>query len=244
MMLPAIFLSLTLGAPPDAAPAINDGLDEVNAKRAARGLPPFQRDYNLTLAAHGAASYRASYRMFGHVTGGIGDFQFLPAGAKADAAGCAAYPMQDGWLSCCTYDSATYAGAAWVTGADNKRYMHLFISNTSSAPVVNGTSVIVAATTGVVVTAAAPATTSYTYRERTVYRGRFRQPTVTYELAPCAPVPAPVPTAPPVVPQPMPPKAESPAPVTLYAAPTACGSGQCQSPGRTVVRSRLFIRSR
>lgn len=134
-MLPTIFLSLTLTAGAEPAAPINDGLDEVNAKRAARGLQPFVRDYNLTLAAHGAANYRASYRMFGHVACGMGDFQFLPPGARADAAGCAAYPIQDGWLSCCTYDRAVYAGAAWVTGADGKRYMHLFISNTASAPV-------------------------------------------------------------------------------------------------------------
>jgi hypothetical protein len=101
-----------------------DGLDEVNAKRAARGLRPFLRDDGLTLAARAAAAFRARYGLFGHTSN---DFAFVPAGTPATSAGCAAYPAGYGWLSCCTYESYTYAGAAWVTGADGRRYMHLFV---------------------------------------------------------------------------------------------------------------------
>ena len=98
-------------------------LDEVNAKRAARGLRPFAHDPLLTAAAERCAAFRAERRLFGHTQN---DFAFLQ-GASAQAAGCAAYSAEYGWLSCCTYDGYTYAGAAYVVGADSKRYMHLFV---------------------------------------------------------------------------------------------------------------------
>ncbi|MCI0702963.1 MAG: hypothetical protein L0241_17945 [Planctomycetia bacterium] len=104
--------------------SVGDGLDEVNAKRAAHGLRPFIRDEGLTQAAQACASYRAQYGLFGHTSN---DFGFVPAGSSASAAGCAAYPASYGWMSCCTYDNYTYGGAAWVTGRDGKRYMHLFV---------------------------------------------------------------------------------------------------------------------
>lgn len=116
---------------PPGNPAHNgDGLDalaEVNAKRAARGLRSLLPDPGLTQAARACAAFRAEHGLFGHISGGAGDFQFLPPGARADSAGCAAYPDSFGWMSCCVYEQATYGGAAWVRGADGKRYMHLFI---------------------------------------------------------------------------------------------------------------------
>jgi hypothetical protein len=102
----------------------SDGLDEVNAKRAARGLRPFIRDEGLTQAARSCAAFRAEHGLFGH-TGN--DFAFLPPGSSAGSAGCAAYPASYGWMSCCVYEGYTYAGAAWVTGRDGRRYMHLFV---------------------------------------------------------------------------------------------------------------------
>jgi hypothetical protein len=101
-----------------------DGLDEVNAKRAARGLRPFVRDEGLTMAARACAQFRAANGLFGHTAN---DFAFVPAGTFASSAGCAAYPASYGWMSCCVYDNYTYGGAAWVTGADGRRYMHLFV---------------------------------------------------------------------------------------------------------------------
>ena len=101
-----------------------DGLDEVNAKRAAHGLRPFLRDEGLTQAARACAQFRAAHGLFGHTSN---DFAFVPAGAHASSAGCAAYPAGYGWMSCCVYDNYTYAGAAWVTGRDGRRYMHLFV---------------------------------------------------------------------------------------------------------------------
>ena len=101
-----------------------DGLHEVNAKRAARGLPPFVRDEALTQAARSCAAFRAEHGLFGHTSN---DFAFVPAGTTAASAGCAAYPAEYGWMSCCTYEGYTYAGAAWVTGRDGKRYMHLYV---------------------------------------------------------------------------------------------------------------------
>jgi hypothetical protein len=107
-----------------ASLSAGDGLDEVNAKRAASGLRPFIRDEGLTQAARACAQFRAANGLFGH-TGN--DFAFVPAGTSASSAGCAAYPASYGWMSCCTYDNYTYAGAAWVTGRDGQRYMHLFV---------------------------------------------------------------------------------------------------------------------
>lgn len=105
------------------ASAVGDGLDEVNAKHS-RGLRPFVRDEGLTQAAQACASFRADRLLFGHTSN---DFAFVPVGASAGSAGCAAYPASYGWMSCCTYENYTYAGAAAVTGRDGKRYMHLFV---------------------------------------------------------------------------------------------------------------------
>lgn len=109
-------------APADGS--VGDGLSEVNALRAARGLRPFVRDEGLTQAALACAQHRAAHGLFGH---SANDFAFVPAGTFASAAGCAAYPAGYGWMSCCVYDNYTYAGAAWVTGRDGRRYMHLFV---------------------------------------------------------------------------------------------------------------------
>ncbi len=114
----------TAADPAALSSAPGDGLDEVNAKRAARGLRPFVRDDGLTQAARACAAFRAERGLFGHTAN---DFAFVPPGASASSAGCAAYPASYGWMSCCVYESYTHAGAAWVTGADGRRYMHLFV---------------------------------------------------------------------------------------------------------------------
>jgi hypothetical protein len=122
--------------PAAAAPAVSvdvrvqvtgegDGLAEVNARRARSGLPPYLRDPLLTAAARGAAAFRAARLMFGHTQN---DFAFIPAGGHARAAGCAAYHLSYGWMSCGVEDrTARYAGAYWVTGRDGRRFMHLFL---------------------------------------------------------------------------------------------------------------------
>jgi hypothetical protein len=112
------------GYTPASGSDVGDGLDEVNAKRATRGLRPFVRDEGLAQAARGCAQFRATYGLFGHTSN---DFSFVPAGTVASSAGCAAYPASYGWMSCCVYDNYTYGGAAWVTGHDGRRYMHLFV---------------------------------------------------------------------------------------------------------------------
>jgi len=101
-----------------------DALEEVNFVRKRRGLQPFIRDALLTLAARRAAQERAASLCAGHTAN---DFGYLPAGGSAAAAGCAAWTPDWGWGACCTYDSYTYAGAAWVMGRDGRRYMHLFV---------------------------------------------------------------------------------------------------------------------
>lgn len=113
--------------PSGDTPPVVYALDEVNAYRAARGLRPFVYDDGLAVAAGRAASFRARRLMFGHVMTGGGDFQFLPPGAHAASAGCAAYPDHLGWMSCCAGDNYRFAGAAWARGRDGKRYMHLFV---------------------------------------------------------------------------------------------------------------------
>ncbi|MCE9530190.1 MAG: hypothetical protein K8T89_03500 [Planctomycetes bacterium] len=102
-----------------------DALDEVNAKRSRLGLRPLIRDEGLTAGAAAAAQYRAANRIAGHTSN---DFAYLPSGASATSAGCAALEPSWGWQSCC-WDGAqwTVAGAAWAMGADGRRYMHIFV---------------------------------------------------------------------------------------------------------------------
>ena len=104
--------------------SVDDALDEVNAERAKRGLRPFLPDPLLNEAARSCAKIRATKQIEAHLDS---DFHYLPAGASATAAGCGALEPSWGWGTCCTYDNYTYAGAAWVMGADGKRYMHLFV---------------------------------------------------------------------------------------------------------------------
>jgi hypothetical protein len=102
-----------------------DALDEVNACRARAGLRALVRDPLLTAGAQSAAGARAMNRIAGHLPN---DFAYLPPGAQAASAGCAAWPQGMGWGSCCTYEAQwSYGGAAAVTGPDGHRYMHLFV---------------------------------------------------------------------------------------------------------------------
>lgn len=123
-------------------PAVGSGADpalaEVNAARAAKGLPPFVEDPGLTAAAVAAADFRCANGVCGHVGGGGGDFRFLPPGTRADAAGCAAWANGTGWGSCCTYDNYQYAGAAAAVGPDGKRFMHLFVRGQSTVAAAGG----------------------------------------------------------------------------------------------------------
>ena len=105
-------------------PGSVEALDEVNAVRVKRGLKPFLPDSALSIAARSAAHYRAARGLAGHTPN---DFAHIPAGGSANAAGCAAWPAEMGWGSCCTYESWTHAGAAYVVGRDGARYMHLFV---------------------------------------------------------------------------------------------------------------------
>jgi len=106
-------------------PGVQDALAEVNATRAQRGLQPYLPDPLLNQAARACAIQRATRMIQGHLP--ESDFSHLPPGAHASAAGCGALTPDWGWGSCCTYDSYTYAGAAWVMGQDGRRYMHLFV---------------------------------------------------------------------------------------------------------------------
>jgi hypothetical protein len=126
LILPAFVLVLPLLAAAEETREVTSQqvLDEVNAARAARGLPAFMLDENLARAAKACAEYRARYRIEGHTSN---DFAFLPAGAYARAAGCAAWAVEMGWGSCCTYENHQYAGAGYCMGPDGKRYMHLFV---------------------------------------------------------------------------------------------------------------------
>lgn len=103
---------------------ILDALEEVNALRRLRGLLPFRRNDNLTVAAQRCAEYRAARRIDGHTSN---DFQFIPPGESAVAAGSGALEPSWGWGTCCTFDGYQEAGAAYVMGDDGKRYMQLFV---------------------------------------------------------------------------------------------------------------------
>jgi hypothetical protein len=108
----------------ESEPACWDGLEEVNAARAARGLPPYEYDEDLTRAAGGCALWRAARLCSGHTPN---DFSALPPGSWASAAGCAAWTPELGWGSCCSFENWRYAGAAWAIGRDGRRYMHVFV---------------------------------------------------------------------------------------------------------------------
>lgn len=105
-----------------------DALDAANAARAARGLPPFIRDPNLTAGAIQAANFRAARLMAGHTAN---DFQALPPGTHADAAGCAGNDPSWGFMACALYEPWTYAGAAWAMGSNGKLFCHLFVRGSS-----------------------------------------------------------------------------------------------------------------
>jgi hypothetical protein len=107
-----------------AAASLTSALAECNARRASHGLTPFVEDPALTAAAQAAADFRAANLITGH-TGN--DFQFLPPGVHAEAAGCAAWEPGWGWGSCCSDDNYRFAGAGMAVGRDGKRYMHLFV---------------------------------------------------------------------------------------------------------------------
>ena len=102
----------------------DDALDEVNAARAKRGLRPFLPDPLLNQAARTCAKIRSANRIEGHLSN---DFAHMPSGVSATSAGCGALEPSWGWGTCCTYENYTYAGAAWMMGADGRRYMHLFV---------------------------------------------------------------------------------------------------------------------
>jgi hypothetical protein len=112
-------------APAGPSAQASSALDEVNATRAQRGLRPFLPDPQLDQAAQACAQARASRLCSGHLP--EGDFRYLPPGANAAAAGCAAWTPDWGWGACCTYDNYTFAGAGVVMGGDGRRYMHLFV---------------------------------------------------------------------------------------------------------------------
>ncbi len=109
---------------PRLALCAEDALAEVNAARKARGLPAFERDEGLSVAAARCADYRAARLIAGHTRN---DFEFLPEGSHARAAGCAAWTPEWGWGACETFGRYKYAGAAFTLGRDGRRYMHLFV---------------------------------------------------------------------------------------------------------------------
>lgn len=115
--------------PKGAKAEVPDILIVVNEQRSRRGLRPFLRDDGLTAGAWACARYRATYRIRGHVQGGMGDFQFLPAGCNASAAGAGALEPSWGFQACCVDSTAQYAGAASVAGNDGLVYHTIFVRN-------------------------------------------------------------------------------------------------------------------
>lgn len=114
---------------PDVKPADNagssDAMDEVNAKRAQKGLRPLQKDPLLCQGAYECAKRRASRGIHGHLP--ESDFSCLPSGAQASVGGAGALEDSWGWETC-AYDNPQYTvgGAAWVRGRDGLRYMSFF----------------------------------------------------------------------------------------------------------------------
>ena len=157
-------------AAPSASEGSDDALDEVNAYRAKRGLTPFKHDALLTQAALACAKLRAASHIHGHLAS---DFDHLPPGAHADAAGCGALEDSWGWGTCCMDDNYSTAGAAWVRGSDGRRYMHLFVRNESSpAAQSKSTSVAPVQYSGETVCTSGSCGTSSSFSGRSVFRRR------------------------------------------------------------------------
>ena len=110
--------------------AATDALNDVNAARAQMGLPAIQRDEALTQAAMAAADYRATYGIGLHTSN---DFAFLPPGAAASGSGTG---YNGGPLTCC-YATSNFpvAGAAYSTGGDGVRRVHIFVSTRFNGPI-------------------------------------------------------------------------------------------------------------
>ena len=118
-----LVLALFLALIPSHSRA-EDALDKVNQVRAERGLHPFKRAADLTIAARDCCRYRMAHHISFHTSN---DFRFVPAGSSASAAGCACWPLGSGWGACCTYEDWREAGAWWSKGDDGRQYMHLFV---------------------------------------------------------------------------------------------------------------------
>lgn len=109
---------------PAAIPGHSSALADVNAQRAARGLPPYVEDARLTASAFACASHRARFRISGHTQN---DFAFVQ-GTSASTGGCAAWPQGMGFGACAMFEPGTrVAGAASVVGEDNLVYHQLFL---------------------------------------------------------------------------------------------------------------------
>jgi hypothetical protein len=119
------------GPKPDENYGTYDGLDEVNACRAQRGLPPFIRDPGLSVGAARCARTKANYCHTGHLNGPMSDFSCLDPGVQCSSTGAdgSKHVLGDiwGWSTCCTYEPYMFAGAAWAIGPDGCRYMSLFV---------------------------------------------------------------------------------------------------------------------
>lgn len=113
---------------PSVEVTVKDALDELNAQRAQRGLPPYRRDPALTKAAMKCASTRAKTHVHGHMQGGMSDFTCLDAGVPCECTGAEApgqnYPP--GFWTCAMYDNYTVAGAARAFDERGEQYMSLF----------------------------------------------------------------------------------------------------------------------
>lgn len=123
-------LSLLIALCASSAIAATDALDEVNGARAQMGLPAFQRDEALTQGALAAAEYRAANGVSLHT---YNDFAFLPPGSSASGSGTG---LNGGPLNCC-YATSSYpvAGAAYATGRDGIRRVHIFVSTRFNGPI-------------------------------------------------------------------------------------------------------------
>lgn len=96
--------------------ATGSALAEVNALRAARGLPAFIEDASLTSVAYHKASIQANRNAMGHPGGSMG-------GARYEGVG-----MGYQFTSCYLYSNVgRYAGAATVTGRNGQRFHCLLI---------------------------------------------------------------------------------------------------------------------
>jgi len=117
----SVALLLLLSVPVHAG---ENAIGEVNALRAARGLPPLTEDAGLTAGALNVADFRAQRGILGHTAS---DSNGLPIGVTCRAFGCGWRTGPGEFTTCHMYGNWTRAGAAKAIGLNGVTLYQIFV---------------------------------------------------------------------------------------------------------------------